>query len=89
MDAKNGKKHSSKNLKHQTTKFAVMENTLPACFPGRPQAAGAPPSAGGAVQPSPLGGGSCQTSPPRTPERESFSGSPTSTAAGPPHHQLR
>lgn len=62
---------------------------LPACFPGPPQAAGAPPSGDGAVQPSPVGGGSCPRSPPRTQERESFSGSRTSTAAGLPCHQLQ
>lgn len=75
----------------QTCKLTDINRTsdLPACFPGPPPAAGAPPSGDGAIRPSPVGGGSCQRSPPRTPERESFSGSRTSTAADLPCHRLQ
>lgn len=61
---------------------------LPACFRGRPRAAGAPPATGGAAHLWPAVSGSCQRSPPRRPECESFSRSPTSTAADPPLHRL-
>lgn len=61
----------------------------PACSPGRPRAAEAPPSAGGATRHWPAASGSGPRSPPRRPGHGSSSGSRPSSAAGPRCRRLQ